>query len=164
MNSAPRAGSFGSPPLSAPMMKPKISSSSSRCRIRRSTSRPRHTPRKNPPTAAMIPAKPSDLFFDAGGLAGQVAQVVELGAAHVAAALHRDAVDGRAVQLEHALHAFAVADLAHGHGGVEAAVAARDHDALVGLHALAVAFLHLHVHHDGVAGLELRHLAGGAFG
>src|SRR5690606_261986 len=31
-------------------------------------------------------------------------------------------------------------------------------------HALAVTLLDLHVHHDGVAGLEVRHLARGALG
>src|SRR4051812_33835588 len=78
------------------------------------------------------------LFFDAGSLAGQIAQVVELGATHVAATLDRDRADRRAVGLEHALHAFAVRNLADGERRVEAAVAARDDDALVGLHALAI--------------------------
>src|SRR5262249_18473742 len=96
-----------------------------------------------------------DLFFDAGGLARQIAQVVQLGAAHVAAALHLDVLDRGTVQLEHAFHALAVTDLAHGDRGVEAAVAARDDHAFIGLGTLAVAFLHLHVHHDGVAGAEL---------
>src|SRR3546814_4169408 len=44
-------------------------------------------------------------------------------------------------------------------GGVEAAVAARDADALESLDALALAFDHLHVHAHGVARGESRRLA-----
>src|SRR4029077_2098102 len=88
--------------------------------------------------------------------------VVELGAAHVAAALDGDLADGRAVGLEHALDALAVRDLAHRERGIESAVAARDHDTLVRLHPLTVAFHHLDLHHHGVAGLEVRNLAGHA--
>src|SRR3546814_4470541 len=44
-------------------------------------------------------------------------------------------------------------------GGVEAAVAARDADALESLDALARAFDHLHVHAHGVARGESRRLA-----
>src|SRR5687768_3321894 len=104
------------------------------------------------------------LFFDAGSLAREVAQIVELGATHVAAALHGDRADRRAVRLEHALHAFAVRNLAHGERRVEAAIAARDDDAFVGLHALAVAFLHLHLDDDGVAGREVRNFLVEPFG
>src|SRR3546814_18951504 len=46
-----------------------------------------------------------------------------------------------------------------GEGGVEAAVAARDADALESLDALARAFDHLHVHAHGVARGESRRLA-----
>src|SRR6185295_14413949 len=106
---------------------------------------------------------PSHFFFDAGRFAGQIAQVVQLGAAHVAATLDRDRADRRAVRLKHALDAFAVGNLAHGEGRVEAAVAARDDDALVGLHAFAVAFLHLHLDDHGVAGREVRNLLVEAF-
>src|SRR3546814_9261677 len=52
-----------------------------------------------------------------------------------------------------------VRQLAHGEGGVEAAVAARDADALESLDALARAFDHLHVHAHGVARGESRRLA-----
>ena len=81
-----------------------------------------------------------ELFADARRLAGAVAQVVELGAAHVAVALHFDRRDQRRIGLERALHAFAAGDLAHGERRVEAAVALGDHHAFVGLHALALAF------------------------
>src|SRR5690242_12476322 len=49
-----------------------------------------------------------------GGLAAAAAQVIQLGAADVAAADHRDLSDRRGIQWEDALHALAVADLAHG--------------------------------------------------
>src|SRR5690606_21010407 len=104
----------------------------------------------------------SELLCDSRGLARQVAQVIELGAAHVAATLHLDPRDRRAVGLEHALHTLAMADLAHGERGVEAAIADRDHHTLVGLHALAVAFDHLHLHDYGVPRTECRDLAGHA--
>src|SRR5487761_446541 len=107
-------------------------------------------------------AWPSDLLFDPRRLARQVAQVIELGAADVAAALDGDVADRGAVGLEHALHALAVRYLADREGGVEAAVAACDHHALKGLDALAVAFDDLHLHDHGVARLEIRHLAGHA--
>src|ERR1700733_10280632 len=160
ISSAARAGTRGTPLCSTPTSTPTITSSTSRCSTLRRPSRPRHRPEKNErKVTRALPAKPLDLFLDARGLAGQVAQVVELGAAHAAAALDGDVADGRAVGLEHALHTLAVRDLAHGEGGVQPAIAPGDHHTLVGLHALAVAFDHLHLHHHGVAGPELRHLA-----
>ena len=101
-----------------------------------------------------------DLFLDAGGLAGESAQVVELGATHVAPALDLDLGDRRAVGLEDALHALAVGDLAHREGRVQAAVALGDDDALEGLETLAVALLDLDLHDHGIAGGEIRDLAG----
>src|SRR5690606_12725013 len=85
------------------------------------------------------------LLADARRLAGTPAQVVELRAPHVALALQFDRGDQRRVRLERALDAFAAADLAHDERRVEAAVALRDHHALVGLHALAFAFDDVHV-------------------
>src|SRR5215510_558459 len=99
------------------------------------------------------------LFGDARGLAAASAQVIELRPAHVAAADELDRDQARRMQREHALHAFAVADLAHGEGGVDAGVLARDDDAFEGLHALAVAFDHLHVDLHGVARREVEGLA-----
>src|SRR5689334_15434817 len=92
---------------------------------------------------------------DAGGLTGAAAQVVELGAADAAAADHLDAVEARAVERKHALDPLAVGDLAHREGRVDAAVAPRDAHALEGLHALAVALDHLHVHPQRVARPEV---------
>src|SRR5690606_41688367 len=57
-----------------------------------------------------------DVFLDAGSLAFQATQVIQLGTAHLALALHGERVDGRAVRLEHALHAGPVRNLAHGEG------------------------------------------------
>src|SRR5512139_1020745 len=105
-----------------------------------------------------------DVFLDARGLALEVAQVVQLGAAHLALALHGDRLDGRAVRLEHTLHARAVRDLAHGEGRMQTAAALGDDNALERLHALAIAFLHLDVDHHGVAGAEVRQLAGDLLG
>src|SRR5262245_19039467 len=63
-----------------------------------------------------------DVLRDAARLAAQVAQVIELGAAHDALADDLDLPDVRAVEREHALDAFALADLAHGERGVHAGV------------------------------------------
>src|SRR5262249_25284168 len=104
----------------------------------------------------------SDLFLDPSGLAGQIAQVVQLRAPDAATALDRDVADGRAVCLEDTLHALSVRDLPDGERGVQSAVADRNHDTLVRLDTLAVAFHHLHLHDHRVTGLEIRHLAGHA--
>src|SRR6185437_8570629 len=120
------------------------------------------SPAKSFSCAACETNGPSDLFLDPRCLAREVPQIVELGAADVAAALDGDVADRGAVGLEHPLDAFAVRHLAHGERGVETTVAACDHHALVGLDALAVAFDDLHLHDHGVARLEVRHLTGHA--
>src|SRR3954471_3846961 len=94
-------------------------------------------------------------FGDAGRLAAAVAQVIELGAADLAAAHHLDGVDQRRVDREYALHALAVGNLADREALVEPAARARDAHALVGLHAGALAFLDLDVDGHGVARLEI---------
>src|SRR5256885_12476700 len=172
MSRAARGGIRGTPARSSPTTTATIASSTMRCRTLRSPSRPRHRPEKNergvmslplPGQARSPPPAPaSELFLDPRGLARQIAQIVELGAAHAAAALDGDLADRRAVGLEHALDALAVRNLAHRERGVESAVAARDHDALVSLDTLTVALYHLDLHHHGVAGLEVRNLAGHA--
>src|SRR5215467_927387 len=102
---------------------------------------------------------------DAGRLAAPSAQVIELGAAHLAAAHDLDRVDHRRIDREHALHALAVGDLAHREVLVEAVAGAPDTDALIGLDAGALALDHLDVHQDGVARLEVGDLlAGGQLG
>src|SRR6185436_8197127 len=94
-------------------------------------------------------------FADAGRLAGALAQVVELGAAHFALALHLDRGDQRRVGLEGALDALARGDLAHDERGVEALVALGDHHALEGLRALALALDDVDVDDHRVAGREV---------
>src|SRR5665213_1755820 len=101
------------------------------------------------------------LLDDAGRLAAQIAQVIQLGATHLAAAHHLDRVDHRRHHREDALDAFAVGNLANGKTLVEAAAAAADADAFIGLHAGAIAFDHLDVDDQGVAGSEIRDRAGG---
>src|SRR4051812_32934679 len=95
------------------------------------------------------------LFLDTRRLAAALTQIVQLGAADVAAALDFDAGDQGAVGLERALHAFAAGDLAHREAAVQAAVALGDHDAFVGLHALAGAFDDAHRNDHRVAGGEI---------
>src|SRR6266849_9271877 len=81
-----------------------------------------------------------DFLADARALARARSHVVELGAAHVALPLQLDRVDQRGIGLEGALDALARGHLAHGERGIDAAVLLGDHHALVGLHALALAF------------------------
>src|SRR5882762_10429326 len=89
---------------------------------------------------------------DARRLAGAIAQVVELRAAHVALALHLDRRDERRIGLEGALDALARGDLAHDERGVQAAVPLGDHHALEGLRALALALDDVDIDDHGVAG------------
>src|SRR5262249_4760317 len=98
------------------------------------------------------------LVGDAGRLAAQIAQVIELGAAHLAAADQLDRVDHRRQHGEHALHALAIGDLAHREALVDAAAGAADAHAFIGLHAGAIAFDHLDVDDHGVARRETRNL------
>src|SRR6059058_1351892 len=95
---------------------------------------------------------------DAGRLAAQVAEIIQLGAAHLAAAHHLDRVDHRRHHREHAFHALAVGNLSHREALVEPAAGTADADAFIGLHARAVAFDHLDVDDHGVAGSEFRNL------
>src|SRR3984885_11054928 len=102
------------------------------------------------------------LLDDAGRLAAQIAEVIKLGTAYLAAAHHLDRVDHRRHHREHAFDAFAVGNLAHGEALVEPAAGAADADAFIGLHAGAIAFHHLDVDDQGIAGPEVgNRLAGG---
>ena len=94
-----------------------------------------------------------EALLDPGGFAHPLAQIEELGATHLAAALHLDGGHLGAVNQEHPLNANALEDAAHGDGFVHAAVALGDHDALVGLNALLVALTdaHAHLHEIGRA-------------
>src|SRR5687768_3626759 len=95
------------------------------------------------------------LFLDARFLAREGAQVVQLRAADIAAALHFDARDERRIGLEGPLDAFTRGDLAHDERRVETAVALGYDHTFVRLHALPLAFDHVHAHDDRVAGPEL---------
>src|SRR5664279_5255927 len=104
----------------------------------------------------MLPGMLRAALFEAPGLAQLLAQEVELGAADLAVAQHFQLVDGGAIQGEDTLHAHAARHFADGEGGAHAAALDADDDALEELDALLLAFLHLDVHLDGVAGLDAR--------
>src|SRR5688572_18173848 len=94
------------------------------------------------------------LLLDLGGLAAQVAQVVELRAAHVTAGDDLDLVDDRRVEREGPLDTDAEGDLADGEGAADAAAVDADHDTLEDLDPGPVALDDLHVHLDGVTRAE----------
>src|SRR5262249_47966580 len=72
------------------------------------------------------------LLGDARRFAAPRAQVIELGAAHLAAADHLDGIDHRRVEREHALNPLAVRDFPHREVLVEPAAGAADAHAFVG--------------------------------
>ena len=90
----------------------------------------------------------------AGALADPAAQVVELGATHVAAGRHLDPLDLRGVQRERPLHADAEGLLADGERLPGAMALALDHDALEHLGAAPRALDDLEVHAQTVTGVE----------
>src|SRR5262249_19681663 len=92
------------------------------------------------------------LLRDAGSLAAPAAQVIELGAADLAAAHDLDGVDHRRIDREHALDPLAIGDLADREVLVQSGAGAADADALVGLHTGALPFDHLDVDDHRVAG------------
>ena len=94
-------------------------------------------------------------LLDLGLLAAELAQVVELGAAHVTAGHDLDPVDARAVDRVGPLDADAEADLADREGLAQAGALAADHDALEDLDAGTVALDDPGVHLDGVTGAEV---------
>src|SRR5262245_22062766 len=105
------------------------------------------------------------LLADARGFAAATAQIVKLGAAHLAAAHELDRVDHRRIERKHALHAFAVGNLAYREILVEARARAPDANALIGLDTRSLAFHHLDVDEDGIARPKIRDLlAGGKLG
>src|SRR5262249_39266621 len=95
-------------------------------------------------------------LLDAGGLAAQGTQVVELGPAHLAAAHDLDLVDVRRMQREDALDPDAARDLADGEGLPGAAPAAADDHPLEDLDTLFIALDDTHVDAHRVPGAELR--------
>src|SRR5215470_19366352 len=112
--------------------------------------------------AAIVALGPAGALGDARRLAAPAAQIIELGAADPAAPHDLDRIDHRRIEREHALHALAIRNLAHGEVLVEAVPGATNAHALIGLHAAALALDHLDVHDDRVARREIRNvLAGG---
>ena len=78
--------------------------------------------------------------------------------ADVAATLHGDLGQLRAVGLEHTFHPFAMRHLAYRERRVQAPAALGDDHTLEGLEALTLAFLDLDLHLDGVARAKLYYL------
>src|SRR3954468_16758911 len=99
------------------------------------------------------------LLLDLGGLAAQLAEVVQLRPADVAAGHDLDLLDDRGVHGEGALDAHAEADLADGEGLADATTLTADDDALEDLDARAVALDHAHVDLHRVAGAEVGDVA-----
>src|SRR5262245_53109170 len=85
---------------------------------------------RGPCDATRASRRCSPLLRDLGLLATQLAQVVELGAAHVTTGGDVDVVDVGRVHREGALDADAVAFLAHGEGLTDPAALAADDDTL----------------------------------
>src|SRR6516162_4966475 len=92
---------------------------------------------------------------NARGLSAPAAQIVELGAAHLAAANDLDRIDHRRVKRKDALDAFAVGNLAHREVLVQPRSGAADAHAFVGLHTGAVAFDDLDVDDQRIPRLEI---------
>src|SRR4051794_17119914 len=90
------------------------------------------------------------LFLDLGGLPAQIAQVVQLGAADVAAGDQLDPVQVRGMYREGPLDADAEADLANGEGLADAAALAADDVTGEDLDPGAGALDDLHMHLDRV--------------
>src|SRR5712691_9077684 len=101
------------------------------------------------------------LLRDARRLAAAAAQIIKLGAAHLAAADDLDRVDHGRIERKDALHALAVGNLAHGEVLVEARARPADANALIGLDAGALALDHLDIDENGIARREIRDLLAG---
>src|SRR5215469_10790780 len=93
-------------------------------------------------------------FAQAGRLAAQPAQVVELGAANVSRTHHFDLVDHFRVQRKDALNAMAEAHLTHREAGLRT-FALGDHDAFERLETFLIAFLDFHLNSNRIARLEI---------
>src|SRR4029077_5508194 len=110
---------------------------------------------------SIVEAVASLPLVDARRLAAATAQIIELGAAHLAAAHDLDRVDHRRIEGEHALDAFAIRDLANREVLIKARAGAADADALIGLDAALLALDHLVVDEHRIARLKIRNLLAG---
>lgn len=82
----------------------------------------------------------NQFFFDSSSLTGQIAQVVEFGAADVTVALNFDAGNQRRIELECTFHTFTAGNLTNGESRVQTAVANGDDNAFESLNTLAGTF------------------------
>src|SRR5690242_579885 len=73
------------------------------------------------------PSAALDAFFQAGGLALELAQIVQLRAAHFAGAYEIDVIDQSRIEWENSFHTLSEADLADRYGLSHARVLAGDH-------------------------------------
>src|SRR5690625_791920 len=111
---------------------------------------------------SLRPSSPPDLLSrgslallaNAGGLAAQVTQVVELGPAHIATGDDFDLLNSRRVHGEGALNTNAESDLAHGKGLTHTRTLTGQNHALEDLNTSAFPLRNLHVHLYGVTGTE----------
>src|SRR5688572_7718842 len=110
---------------------------------------------RNLGAAAPISGSEFALLADLGGLADAIAEVVQLGAADVAALDDLDLRHRRGVERERALDADAVAQLAHRVRLLQAAALTPDHVALEDLNPLLAALDHSDVDLELVTGKEL---------
>ena len=98
-------------------------------------------------------------FLQAGGLAGETAQIVKLRTTGMGPADDLDFFHARGMDKEGALYANAIGrDAAHGKVGIDAAAAKPNDGSLKDLHALTVAFHDATVDTDGIAWVHLWHL------
>src|SRR5262249_38395072 len=98
---------------------------------------------------------------DARRLAAPAAQIIELGAPHLAATDDLDRIDHWRIQRKHPLDAFAVRNLSYSKVLVDAGAGPADAHAFIGLHAGALAFDDLDIDDERVARLEVRNLLAG---
>src|SRR5690606_15545025 len=122
--------------------------------IRAAPRAPCNAPGPNRPGRTLLGGRLAALA-DAGGLAAQVAQVVQLGATDAAAGGDLDLLDHRGVHGEGALDTDAVADLADREGLPGARALPPDHDALEDLDTGPVALGDPDVHVERVARAEV---------
>src|SRR5437868_4496678 len=99
------------------------------------------------------------LFLDARGLAGEMAQVIQLGATDATATNDLNLGEHRAVHREDALDADTVGDLSHRERFAHSTAAARDANALEGLDALLLTLLHADVDAQRITSAERRNRA-----
>ena len=98
-------------------------------------------------------------FLDAGRLSGEVAKVVELGAADAATTNDGDRCDHRAMRREDALDTDAAGNLADSERLADATAATGDADTFERLEALLVTFFDANVDADRVTGAEGRNIS-----